>query len=193
MAGLLTLKGLHNHQNAAVAYGICRALNISSNDILQGLKTFPGLAHRQEFIRTLEGIDFINDSKGTNAEATAKALAAFMATFGQIYWIAGGKAKSDGIDSLLPFFPKIRHAFLIGDAQNRFAETLEGKVPYTRSGTLEQAVRQAYRLARGNPALTPENSGSVILLSPACASFDQFEDFEHRGDVFRKPGVVTGG
>lgn len=171
-----TLKGTHNAQNMAVAYGICRALKIDKTDIIKGIQTFPGLAHRQEWITTLNGISFINDSKGTNADATAKALA----TFDTIYWIVGGRAKSDGIDSLSSFFPKIMHTFLIGEAQDRFAETLEGKVPYTKSGTMENAVTQAYEMA-----LKQSRPNPVILLSPACASWDQFRDFEHRGDTFR--------
>ncbi|MDF3034485.1 MAG: UDP-N-acetylmuramoylalanine--D-glutamate ligase [Alphaproteobacteria bacterium] len=172
---LPTLKGTHNYQNAAIAYGVCRTLGLAQEDIAQAMVTFPGLAHRQERVRTVNGIDFINDSKGTNADATARALA----TFNKIYWIAGGKAKSDGIDALSSYFPKIAHAFLIGEAQDQFAATLQGKVPYTKSGILEQAVEDSYRLA-----LTDVCSAPVVLLSPACASFDQFQDFEHRGAVF---------
>ena len=182
---LPTLKGAHNFQNVAVAYGVCKALGLSKIEIAKAIQTFPGLAHRQEWVRTLENIQFINDSKGTNADATAKALA----TFDKIYWIAGGKAKSDGIESLSSYFPKIVHTFLIGEAQQRFAATLEGNVPYTKSGTMEKAVMESYQLA-----LTNGMSNSVILLSPACASFDQFQDFEHRGNVFcqlvRSLGVV---
>jgi UDP-N-acetylmuramoylalanine--D-glutamate ligase len=172
---LPTLKGTHNFQNAAIAYAVCRALGLKMVDIVNAMTTFPGLAHRQEWVRTVNGISFVNDSKGTNADATAKALA----TYDKIYWIAGGKAKSDGIDSLSSYFPKIVHTFLIGEAQDQFAQTLEGKVPYTKSGTMEQAVMDSCRLAKSNAL-----SDSIILLSPACASFDQFQDFEHRGKVF---------
>jgi len=172
---LPALKGIHNFQNVGVAYGMCRAAGLDKQEIAQAMITFPGLAHRQEWVRTLNGISFVNDSKGTNAEATAKALA----TFEKIYWIAGGQAKEGGIDSLSSYFPKIVHTFLIGEAQTQFAETLEGKVPYTKSGTLEQAVADSCRLAK-----TDAFSNSVILLSPACASWDQFQDFEHRGKVF---------
>lgn len=172
---LPTLKGIHNFQNVAVAYGVCKALGLGRAEIAKAIQAFPGLAHRQEWVRTLEGIRFINDSKGTNADATAKALAAF----DQIYWIAGGKAKSDGIKSLSSYFSKIVHTFLIGDAQEQFAATLEGNVPYTKSGTMEKAVTEAYHLALGDAL-----SNAVVLLSPACASFDQFQDFEHRGSVF---------
>jgi UDP-N-acetylmuramoylalanine--D-glutamate ligase len=172
---LPTLKGTHNFQNAAVAYGICRALGVAKTDIARAMTTFPGLSHRQEWVRTVNGIDFINDSKGTNADATARALA----TYDQIYWIAGGKAKRGGIDSLSSYFPKIAHTFLIGEAQDQFAATLEGRAPYTKSGTIEQAVADSYRRALADAFANP-----VVLLSPACASFDQFQDFEHRGKVF---------
>jgi UDP-N-acetylmuramoylalanine--D-glutamate ligase len=174
---LPTLKGTHNFQNVAIAYGICKALGLEKSDIVKAIQTFPGLAHRQEYVKEFKNIQFINDSKGTNADATAKALA----TFDKIYWIAGGKAKSDGIESLSSYFPKIVHTFIIGEAQEQFAHTLEGRVPYTKSGTMEQAVTESYQLA-----VTKGMPNSVILLSPACASFDQFEDFEHRGNVFRQ-------
>jgi UDP-N-acetylmuramoylalanine--D-glutamate ligase len=150
-------------------------LGLEKSEIIEAMQTFPGLAHRQECVGMLKNIQFINDSKGTNADATAKALA----TFDKIYWIAGGKAKSDGIESLSSYFPKIVHTFLIGEAQEEFAHTLEGRVPYTKSGTMEQAVTGSYQLALANGI-----PNSIILLSPACASFDQFEDFEHRGNVF---------
>lgn len=172
---LPTLKGPHNFQNAAVAYGVCRALGLGPMEIAQAITTFPGLAHRQEWVRMVDGISFINDSKGTNATATARALEAF----DRIYWIAGGKAKQGGIEALSSYFPKIAHAFLIGEAQDEFAATLAEKVPYTKSGTIEQAVRDSYALASGDASSRP-----VVLLSPACASFDQFQDFEHRGRVF---------
>lgn len=172
---LPALKGAHNFQNVAIAYGVSKALGLEKIKIIEAIQTFPGLAHRQECAGMLKNIQFINDSKGTNADATAKALA----TFDKIYWIAGGKAKSDGIESLSSYFPKIVHTFLIGEAQEEFAHTLEGRVPYTKSGTMEQAVTESYQLALANGL-----PNSVILLSPACASFDQFEDFEHRGAVF---------
>ena len=118
---LPTLKGVHNFQNVAIAYGVCRSMGLDKKNIAHAMTTFPGLAHRQEWVRTLNGISFVNDSKGTNADATAKALA----TFDKVYWIAGGKAKGDGIDSLSSYFPKIVHTFLIGEAQDQFAATLE--------------------------------------------------------------------
>lgn len=173
---LTRLRGDHNLQNVAVAYGVCKALGLKQSEISEAIVTFPGLAHRQEWIATQQGVHFINDSKGTNAQATAKALAAF----DQIYWIVGGKAKSEGITPLFPYFPKIIHAFLIGESQEVFAKVLEGKVPYTKSGTLEKALEASYKLALADGLKNPN-----ILLSPACASFDQFRDFEHRGEVFR--------
>jgi UDP-N-acetylmuramoylalanine--D-glutamate ligase len=181
---LSALKGLHNFQNVAVAYGVCRALGLGQEDIARAMMTFPGLAHRQEWVRMVNGVGFVNDSKGTNADATAKALA----TFDKIYWIAGGKAKKGGIDSLSSYFPKIMHTFLIGEAQDQFAQALEGKVPYTKSGTIEQAVKDSYQ-----SALADISSNPVVLLSPACASFDQFQDFEHRGRVFCELVQALGG
>ena len=119
---------------------------------------------------------FINDSKATNADAAAKALA----SFSRIYWIAGGKPKSGGIGSLAPFFPKMAKAFLIGEAAEEFAQTLAGAVPFVKAGTLAAALTAA----AGDAALDPAGE-SVVLLSPACASYDQFKNFEDRGDSFR--------
>jgi len=167
------LPGRHNWQNAAAAFAAARALGVDAHDAVQGIKSFPGLAHRQELIATIDGVRYINDSKATNADATAKALACY----DDICWIAGGVAKEGGIASLAPYFPRIRHAFLIGEAAPAFAVTLAGKVPSTRSGDLATALRQAHDAAR---------QGGTVLLSPACASFDQFTDFEARGDAFRR-------
>ena len=122
---------------------------------------------------TIDGVRWVNDSKATNADAAAKALGCY----GEVYWIAGGRAKEGGIASLARFFPGIRRAFLIGEAAEAFARTLEGKVAVSRSGDLASAVGEASRAAR---------PGSVVLLSPACASFDQFANFEERGDAFRR-------
>jgi UDP-N-acetylmuramoylalanine--D-glutamate ligase len=135
------------------------------------------LAHRQELIAVIDGVPWINDSKATNADAAAKALACY----GSILWIAGGQPKEGGIASLEPYFPRIRHAFLIGEAMQSFAATLSGKAPLTLSGDLDTAVTQAQALARRD-----RHQGVVVLLSPACASFDQFENFEHRGEHFRE-------
>jgi len=172
-----TLIGGHNWQNAAAAYAACRALGLERVEIAAGLASYPGLAHRQELIAVIDGVPWINDSKATNADAAAKALACY----GSILWIAGGQPKDGGIDSLEPYFPRIRHAFLIGEAMQSFAATLSGKVALTLSGDLDTAVTQAQALARRD-----RHQGVVVLLSPACASFDQFENFEHRGERFRE-------
>jgi UDP-N-acetylmuramoylalanine--D-glutamate ligase len=170
------LPGTHNWQNAAAAYAACKAIGLQEGEIAGGLKSYPGLAHRQEIVGTLEGVLFVNDSKATNADAAARALSCY----GTIYWIAGGRAKEGGIESLAPYHAHIRHAFLIGEAEAGFAEALQGRVPVTRCGTLDKAVAEAFKLARDERR--PE---AVVLLSPACASFDQYRNFEVRGDAFR--------
>ncbi len=175
------LPGRHNHQNAAAAYAACRVLGLEPGVILEGIKSFPGLAHRLEIVGTVDGVRFINDSKATNAEAAKQALKAFP----RVYWIAGGKAKSDGIDALEPCFSRVAKAYLIGEAQDKFAQTLDGHTSVEKSGTLENAILHALRDAKAADEPDP-----VILLSPACASFDQFKDFEARGDAFRN--IVLG-
>lgn len=170
------LQGRHNFQNAAAAYAACRALGLDPGTIMAGLRSFPGLAHRMENIGALDGVRFVNDSKATNAQAAEQALRAFR----NIYWIAGGVPKAEGIMPLAPLFANVSRAYLFGQAQEAFAQTLKGKVPAQACGTLDRAVEQAFRDARAAGDLSP-----VVLLSPACASFDQFKDYEHRGDVFR--------
>ena len=170
------LPGAHNAQNAAAAYAVARCAGLSPEAAVAGILTFPGLAHRQELVDTIDGVRYINDSKATNADATEKALACYPA----IYWIAGGLPKAGGITSLAPYFTRLRHAFLIGNATGEFAATLDGKVPYTCCGDLATALRAASMQARHDRA-----SGGVVLLSPACASYDQFANFEVRGDTFR--------
>ncbi len=171
-----TLPGEHNWQNAAACYAACRALGLEREEIASGLASYRGLAHRQELIAIIDGVPWINDSKATNADAAAKALACY----GAILWIAGGQPKEGGIASLELYFPRIRHAFLIGEAMQSFAQTLSGKAPLTLSSDLDTAVTQAQALARHD-----RHQGVVVLLSPACASFDQFQNFEDRGDRFR--------
>jgi UDP-N-acetylmuramoylalanine--D-glutamate ligase len=171
------LPGRHNHQNAAAAYAVCRALGLEPNDILSAIETFPGLPHRLEMIGVIDGVRFINDSKATNAQATEQALRAFPNS----YWIVGGRPKEEGIDDLAPCFPQIRKAYLIGEATEAFARTLAGKVEAVRSRTLDVAVEAAFNDARASGVQNP-----VILFSPACASFDQFRDFEQRGEAFRQ-------
>lgn len=173
----LALPGRHNHQNAAVAYAACRVLGIEPNIILDAIRSFPGLPHRLEMVANVDGVRFVNDSKATNAQAAMQALKAFP----RVYWIAGGKAKGDGIDDVAPYFPRVAKAYLIGEAEDQFAESLKGKAPVVKCGTLEKAVQDALR-----DASEAEEPNPVILLSPACASFDQFKDFEARGDAFRE-------
>ncbi|SDG44852.1 UDP-N-acetylmuramoyl-L-alanine--D-glutamate ligase [Roseospirillum parvum] len=170
------LKGRHNVQNAAAAVAAGRLLGLDHATLAKGLQSFPGLAHRQEMVATLDGITFINDSKATNADATATALACFE----DVYWIVGGRPKSDGLAGLEPFYPRLRHAFLIGEAEDAFAATLTGAVPFTRCGTLDRAVPEAFARARAEGVANP-----TVLLSPACASWDQFADFNARGDAFK--------
>ena len=171
------LPGMHNWQNAAAAFATARLLGHADTAIAKAMETFPGLAHRIETIATIDGIRFINDSKATNADATARALVCFE----DIYWILGGLAKDGGIDSLTPYFDRVRRAYLIGEAAEKFRMTLDGKLPYALCGTLDVAVRAAATDARTDGAENP-----VVLLSPACASFDQFKDFEDRGNAFRR-------
>ncbi len=182
-----SLRGRHNAQNAACAVAAALALDIERPVIQAGLLSFPGLAHRMEEVGYRDRVLFINDSKATNADSAAQALACF----GDIFWIAGGKSKTGGINSLAGFFPRIRKAYLIGAAAGEFAKTLEGKVDYVTSGTLDRAVEEATRDAAASDLDRP-----VVLLSPACASYDQFENFEVRGAAFRKlvealPGVAA--
>jgi UDP-N-acetylmuramoylalanine--D-glutamate ligase len=171
------LPGAHNAQNAATAYAVARRAGLTTEQAIAGIRTFPGLAHRQELVDTIDGVRYINDSKATNADATEKALACYEA----IYWIAGGLPKAGGITSLAPYFKRLRHAFLIGNATGEFAATLDGNVSYSRCGDLATALAAASDRARGEHA-----PGAVVLLSPACASYDQFPNFEVRGDTFRR-------
>jgi UDP-N-acetylmuramoylalanine--D-glutamate ligase len=177
IGGIPTLRGVHNAQNAACAAAAAIALGIAPNTIQEGLRSYPGLAHRIEEVGRQGRVAFVNDSKATNADAAARALACFS----DIYWIAGGRPKSDGIASLDGYFPRIRKAYLIGEAAPQFAKTLDGRLPYVIVGTLERAVAAA-----AQDAAASGTAGPVVLLSPACASFDQFKNFEDRGDAFRK-------
>jgi len=177
LGAIARLPGAHNWQNAAAAYAACRACGLDAATIVAGLVSFAGLAHRQELVATLGKVRFVNDSKATNADAAAKALGCYDA----IHWIAGGVAKAGGIEPLRPFFPRIRHAYLIGTAAKQFQETLGSTVKSSLSGDLPTAVRAAANAASADPAEAP-----VVLLSPACASFDQYRNFEIRGDAFRQ-------
>ena len=177
VSGIGSLRGLHNAQNAACATAAALALGIEPAAIQAGLRSFPGLAHRMEEVGRRGHVLFVNDSKATNADSAAQALACF----NDIFWIAGGKAKTGGIESLRKFFPRIRKAYLIGEAAEEFAATLNGAALHEIDGTLDKAVAAAARDAEA--ANSPE---PVVLLSPACASFDQYRNFEVRGDAFRE-------
>jgi UDP-N-acetylmuramoylalanine--D-glutamate ligase len=186
IGGIGSLRGIHNAQNAACATGAAMALGLTAREIERGLQTFPGLVHRMEQVGRIGCVLFVNDSKATNADSAAQALACFS----DIFWIAGGRAKTGGIAFLAGFFPRIRKAYLIGEAAAAFAAELEGKVDYVISGTLEQAVSDAAR-----DAIASSGGEPIVLLSPACASFDQYRNFEIRGDHFRAlvralPGIV---
>ena len=194
-----SLRGEHNVQNALAALTVLRAMQDLADagrvavsggsaegngrrfwvpaQIAKGLASFPGLPHRMEQVGHAGRALFINDSKATNAEAADKALSSFE---GGLHWIAGGRAKDGGIEALRSLFPRIEKAYLIGESEDDFAQTLEGQAAYERCGTLEEAVRQAAAGAKASAASEP-----VVLFSPACASFDQFRNFEVRGDAFR--------
>lgn len=189
LAGIGSLRGEHNAQNALAAFAACRAAGLSDAEIQAGFQSFPGLAHRMEQVGRMGKVLFVNDSKATNAEAAAPALSSFP----RIYWIAGGLAKEGGIDTLAPFFQRLAKCYLIGEAAPQFAATIGTKAPFEISGTLADAVAHAARDAALDGAGEP-----VVLLSPACASFDQFKNFEKRGDAFRDavlslPGIKTMG
>jgi UDP-N-acetylmuramoylalanine--D-glutamate ligase len=170
------LPGRHNAENIAASFAAAISSGIPANEIIKSINSFTGLKHRLEFVTSVNNIMFINDSKATNAEATENALNAF----DNIYWIAGGVPKEGGIESLAKLFHKLKHTFLIGQATDEFALTLDKYgVPYTKCGDLKNAINIAYNMASTESAIYP-----VILLSPACASFDQWRDFEQRGNAF---------
>lgn len=175
LGGVDSLRGDHNGQNAAAAFAALRGLDLPVDKIAAAMTSFPGLHHRMEVVARKGRVLFINDSKATNADAAARALS----SFDRIYWIAGGRAKAGGIASLDEYFPKIAKALLIGEAAEEFAKTLEGRVPFKISGTLSQAVADAAAEAAEDGA-----DEIAILLSPACASFDQYPNFELRGAAF---------
>ena len=167
-----SLQGPHNRQNAAAALATCQTLGLSLSQVEQGLRTYPGLPHRMERVAEKDGVLFINDSKATNPTATAPALAAFP----QIRWILGGQAKTDNLDECAPHFSHVVKAYTIGEAAEMFASLLSPHMDVAQCVTLDEAVRTAASEAK---------AGETVLLSPACASFDQFRDFEARGDAFR--------
>ncbi|WP_366553961.1 UDP-N-acetylmuramoyl-L-alanine--D-glutamate ligase [Aquibaculum sediminis] len=176
LSELPQLPGRHNWQNAAAAYAAAKAAGVDPAIVTACLRSFPGLPHRQEKVTEVAGVAFVNDSKATNADATAKALACYEA----IYWIAGGRAKEGGLSGLDDSLDRVARAFLIGEAAEPFATALEGRVESEVCGDLDTAVRQAFAAARRDG-----REGAVVLLSPACASFDQFKNFEARGEAFK--------
>lgn len=170
------LRGRHNGLNAAAAYAAARHAGLAADAIAAAMKTFAGLPHRMEDAGTVQGVRFVNDSKATNADAARQALSAF----DNIFWIAGGRPKAGGLKGLAEALGNVRGAFLVGEAQKRFAKQLDGLVKTQSCGTLDTAIARAFEAARASRLPDP-----VVLLSPACASFDQFEDFEARGDAFK--------
>ena len=176
LAGVASLRGTHNAQNAAAAVAALGPLGLDLDRLAAGLRTFPGLPHRLEEVGRKGKVLFVNDSKATNADAAEKALL----SFDDIFWIAGGRAKAGGIAPLRPLFNKIVKAYLIGESAEQFAQMIGDAFPCECCGTLETAVPAAWRDAEQSRLKEP-----VVLLSPASASFDQFADFEKRGDSFR--------
>ncbi len=176
LARARALRGAHNGQNAAFAYAAARALGVERDRIARAFETFPGLAHRMEEVGRLDRVLFINDSKATNADAAEKALMSFH----DIHWILGGRAKAGGVEPLRPLFPRVAKTYLIGEASDEFARTLEGAIPFERYESSAAATEAAAEDAAQSTAREP-----AVLLSPACASFDQFTNFEARGDAFR--------
>ncbi len=174
---LKKLSGQHNAQNIAAAYAVARGLDVDREIIIEAIKSFEGLEYRMQYIGMIENILFYNDSKATNAEATSHALSSFE----NIYWIAGGVEKEGGINSLGECFLNIRHAFLIGEAKDNFAVTLGGKVEYSCYDSLKDAEIAAFNMALSDLG---KIKNPVVLLSPACASFDMYKSFEERGQAF---------
>ena len=192
LTGIGSLRGAHNAENACAAAAALLMLPepLTAAEIAAGMKSFPGLAHRMEELGRQGRTLFVNDSKATNADSAEKALLSFPR---DVYWILGGKPKAGGIASLAALFPRLTKAYLIGEATEEFAATLDGRVPFQRCGTLDTATEAAARDAAASAAPEP-----VVLLSPACASFDQYRNFEVRGDAFRAlvaalPGIVLTG
>jgi UDP-N-acetylmuramoylalanine--D-glutamate ligase len=176
LAGIASLRGRHNGQNAAAAVAALGAHAFNLELLNKGLQSFPGLPHRMEEVGRLGKILFVNDSKATNADAAEKALL----SFDDMFWIIGGRAKEGGIEPLRSLFPKVVKAYLVGEATEAFAQTIGEALPYERCGSIDAALQAATRDAEASSRAAP-----VVLLSPACASFDQFPDFEKRGDFFR--------
>ena len=174
-----SLPGEHNYQNISLSYAVCRILNLESKQICDAISTFEGLPHRINKIAVINGISYVDDSKATSVEAAKRALVSFK----KIYWIVGGRPKSDGLTGAEDFQDRVKHAFLIGEASEDFAKWFEKRgMPFSMCGTLDKALREAHDMAqseRGEPG-----GAGTVLLSPACASYDQYTSFEHRGEHF---------
>lgn len=171
------LQGLHNYENIAASYAAARAMGLEPSQILASIKQFQGLPHRMQYIGSVGRVGFYNDSKATNAEAASKSIKAL----DNIYWLAGGIAKEGGIEEIKPLFDKIKKAYLFGQAKETFARTLKGKVDFEICENLEQAFNNAYE-----DACKDKEGVKNILLAPSCSSYDQFKDFEQRGELFIK-------
>lgn len=179
VSDIATLPGPHNLQNLCAAYAACRAAGMLGEDIILAARAYPGLPHRQQIVRVVNGAAYINDSKATNIEAALKAIACY----NNIYLVAGGQPKSGGLEGIETMTDHIRHVFLIGEAADDFAKYLKKVgIAHTISQTLDIAVLEAHKRVQSHRG-APGGAGT-LLLSPACASWDQFRSFEHRGDVF---------
>ena len=190
LSAVENLPGMHNQENMRVAYAVCVKLGVPHDVIMSGIHSFPGLSHRMERVYRCSDFSVVNDSKATNADSTERAFAHYtqLAHPPMIYWIAGGKPKEGGIQSLKPFFKAITKAYFIGAAQDKFLETADGAIDAKASGDLETAVKAAFADVRAEARAHGHDPlrHYLILLSPACASYDQFSDFEHRGDEFKR-------
>ena len=175
LAKISQLSGIHNWQNIVASFAAARILQVDSESIVESIRSFRGLPHRQELIRKVGIVSYVNDSKATNIEATSKALASFKS----IYWLAGGREKAVQIDQVKPYLNEVKHVFLIGEAANTFSNELDGSVNITISKVLEEAVKEAHEMAQSY------GRECVVLFSPGCTSFDQFPNFEVRGERFR--------
>lgn len=175
LTDIKTLPGAHNGQNAAAAMAVCHALGLPRAEIESGMRSFKGLEHRQQLVACIQGVSFVNDSKATNADAASKALVCYE----NIYWIIGGRPKAGGLNGLERLVGTVRHAFIIGEASEAFADWCRNKIPFTLCGTLDVAVEKAARTAWNDG-----QKNACVLLSPACASFDQYARFEDRGTHF---------
>ena len=173
--GIETLRGQHNHQNAAAAFAAVRMLGLSADEAVIGFPTFTGLPHRMQEVARLGGIRFVSDSKATNPDAAWRSLI----SFDRIYWLAGGRAKPGGFAALFPYLSNVVHAYVFGEAEQEMADAFSDKVTVTRTRTMETAISRAWSDLRQKG-----EDQATILLAPACASFDQFPSFEARGERF---------